>query len=260
VYRDTPSSTFGSFWATDRDYYPADSVPYTLPIDIAKVRQLRTSERYFSTFLIQAMISMTLRSSDISLPLSGPSLPYINPAASFSYDELFEPQQGTTSFSFPTPPPRPWLQNKLAGTPLADLLSSAGGGEGDVSDGCRGRRQWAGYYTVGANGTSLDPPMFLELYSSRAPTAPPNVELDHHECMYFDGEGHDGVGTFTLKGSCDMLTGTVVAAKAYVMESWTWRGMVTPFGMAGTWGPWADSGWWWIWPQEWSNDPATGPH
>ena len=265
VYTDSPSSTIGSFWATDRDYFiPADLEPYTLSITIAKVRQLRASERYFSTFLIQAMFSLNLRSLDISPPLPGPSLPYINPAASFSYDEPSEPQQGTTPFSIPSPPPRPWLQNKLAGTPLAELLSSADG-EGDASDGGGGRRQWAGYYTVGRQGTDLDPPMFLELYSIPAPTAPPpsNVEIDRHECIFFDGGGHDGVGTFTLRGNCHMLTGTVVVTKAYATHLWIWRGMVTPFGMAGTWGPWglgSANGWWWVWPREWSNDPATtGP-
>ena len=201
---------------------------------------------------------MTLRSSNTSLRLCAPSLPYINPAASFSYDEPFEPQQDATTFSFPSPPPRPWLRNRLAGTPLADLYSSAGGG-GDSRDGGRGRRHWAGYYTTGSNGTGLNPPMILELYSSGGPTAapPPTTEFNRLECMYFEGEGHDHVGTFTLKGSCNIHTGAMAATKAYAMHSWIWRGMVTPFGMAGTWGLESGSGWWWIWPQGWSNDPAT---
>jgi hypothetical protein len=261
VYTDSPFSALESFWATDKAYfYPADLDPYTLPIVITKARQLRTSECYFSTFLIQATISMTLRSSDISLPLRAPSLPSIHPAASFSHDEPLEPQ-GATPLSLPSPPPRPWLRNKLAGTPLAELLLSADS-ESDPGDGRRGRRLWAGYYTVGGDGTGLDPPMFLELFPSRGPTGPPppNVELDLTECMHFNGEGHDGVGTFTVKGSCNMRTGTVVATKAYTTHMWIWRGTVTPFGMAGTWGVGSASGWWWIWPQGWSSNPTTtGP-
>ncbi|KAH9983301.1 hypothetical protein BJV77DRAFT_1043705 [Russula vinacea] len=203
VYTDSPSSTIGSFWATDRDYFiPADLEPYTLSITIAKVRQLRASERYFSTFLIQAMFSLNLRSLDISPPLP-------------------------------------------AGRHAPGRTLSSADGEGDASDGGGGRRQWAGYYTVGRQGTDLDPPMFLELTLYRLPLSSSFKR------------------TFTLRGNCHMLTGTVVVTKAYATHLWIWRGMVTPFGMAGTWGPWglgSANGWWWVWPREWSNDPATtGP-
>jgi hypothetical protein len=75
------------------------------------------------------MIFMTL-GSDTSLALCPPTISYINPAISFSYDGLFEPQQAARPSSLFLPPPRPWLQNRLAGTPLAELLLSAGS-EGD---------------------------------------------------------------------------------------------------------------------------------
>jgi len=200
------------------------------------------------------MIFLTL-GSDTSLPLCPPSIPYINPAVSFSYDELFEPQQATSpSFLF-LPPPRPWLQNRLAGTPLAELLLSAGGGGGD-SD---GRSLWVGYYTIDDDETGQDPPMFLELYYVQGPLAfPPNAGTDPYETVHFRGEGHDSVGTFTLRGSCDTCTGAVTATKSYSTHEWNWQGMVTPFGMAGIWGDiLLGGGWWWIWPREWSNKPAT---
>jgi hypothetical protein len=237
-----------------------DFDPNTIPSLTISARQLRISDCYFSTFLIQAMISIALRSAT-SVPLQAPSLPYVNPAASFSYDEFFEPQLGTIP-SLLLPQARPWLRNRLAGTPLAELLSSTDI-EGDASNGRLSRRQWAGYYVYGNHETGFHPPMSLELYSVQGPIASPNQEPDSAEHMHFRGEGHDGVGTFTLSGTCNTSTGVVMATKAYLEDGWRWewRGMVTPFGMAGTWGvAEPDAGWWWIWPRVWSNNPATiGP-
>jgi hypothetical protein len=103
--------------------------------------------------------------------------------------------------------------------------------------------------------------MFLELYPVHGPIASPaNLEPDFIEWVHFRGEGHDGVGTFTLRGSCHKPTGEVTAIKAYATHQWKWQGMVTPFGMAGIWGLESNSGWWWIWPREWSNNSSTtGP-
>jgi hypothetical protein len=205
------------------------------------------------------MIFMTL-GSDTSLPLCPPSIPYINPAVSFSYDELFEPQQATGPSSLFLLPQRPWLQNRLAGTPLAELLLSASS-EGVDSVGRRaGHRLWAGYYTIDDGETSPDPPMFFELHYIQDPLGlPPHAGPGPSETMHFRGEGRDGVGTFTLRGSCDTRTGTVTARKSYATHEWNWQGMVTPFGMAGIWGDifLTGGGWWWIWPREWSDNPAT---
>jgi hypothetical protein len=151
--------------------------------------------------------------------LSPPSFPYINPLS--CYDELFD--LGTTS------PMRPWLLNGLAGTPLAGLSSSS------VA------RPWTGYYTI--HFTCRDPPMFLELRGTQLPEG---------DCVHFHGEGHDRPGTFSLAGNCNMQTGVVTATKSYIGHRWEWRGMITPFGMVGTWGTRPYGGWWWIWPREWS--------
>jgi hypothetical protein len=118
---------------------------------------------------------------------------------------------------------------------------------------------WAGYYTVQGDETA-GPPMFLELYSVKGPTGRlplPGLEPDPLERIDFRGEGHDGVGAFTLSGFCNIHTGVVTATKAYPTHEWRWRGMVTPFGMAGIWGLGPYTGWWWIWPREWSDYPAT---
>jgi hypothetical protein len=73
--------------------------------------------------------------------------------------------------------------------------------------------------------------------------------------VYFCGEGQDAVSAFTVSGMCDARTGAVYDVKEYVttMVQWQWRGMVTPFVMAGRWGSDRSGGWWWIWPQEWSD-------
>ena len=260
AYSVSPSSTFWSFWATDSvQGHSADSDPYTLTVAITEARQFRVSDRYLSTFLIQGMIFMRL-GSDTSLPLCPPSIPCINPAVSFFYDELFaEPHQATRRSSLFLPPPRPWLQNRLAGTPLAELLLSVGS-EGDDSDVRRvGRRPWAGYYTIDDDETGQDPPMFLELRYIQGPLALISAGPGPSETILFSGEGHDGVGTFTLRGSCDTRTGAVMARKSYATHEWSWQGMVTPFGMAGIWGDifLTRGGWWYIWPREWSNNPAT---
>ena len=242
--------------------YPVDLDPNTLPIATISAQQLRISDRYFSTFLIQAIISITLH-SHTSLPLGPPSLPYVNSAASFSYDEFFEPQLGTTH-SLLLPQARPWLRNRLAGTPLAELLSPAGS-DGDSSNGRRGRRLWAGYYTYEEGEASQHSPMvlelcplFLELYSVQDSSDFPNQERGPVE--YFGGEGHDGSGTSTYRGTCNTSTGVVVMTSTHTADDWEseWQGMVTPFGMAGIWSVESNiGGWWWIWPREWSNNSAT---
>ncbi|KAH9955941.1 hypothetical protein BC827DRAFT_1234839 [Russula dissimulans] len=189
-------------------------------------------ERHFVGFFIQSVLCVTLHleaaESDTGTPppLLAPSLSHIEPSS--CYDDPFE--LGRTTFQ------RPWLRDELAGTPLARLSTKRG-------------TPWAGYYTV-ANMTGRDPPMFLELRSAKSPRG------RMRGCKYFHGEGHDGVGTFTIEGICDTRSGTVNATKAYGAHSWQWRGVITPFGMVGAWGDlgWS-GGWWWIWPREWS--PAT---
>ncbi len=259
AYTDPPSSAFRSFLTTgDLQGHATDMDPYTLII--TQSTQHCISERYLSTFLIQATIFMTL-CSDTSLPLRAPWIPYINPAASSSYNNLTNltnsPDGIDPSFLF-LPPTRPWLESRLAGTSLTKLLSSADS-ESNAGDGGHGRLLWAGYYTID-DEAGVDPPMFLELFSLQDPNAlPPNAVPDPFKPMHFRGEGHDVIGPFTLEGVCEYISGAVRATKSYATHEWKWQGTVTPFGMAGIWYDHfvARSGWWWIWPKEWSNDPAT---
>ena len=277
VYTDSRDLSSAFHWPWETDAYNMYGYrrglhldPYTLPYTMNAFERRRLllllSERYFFAFLIQAMIFMTM-CSDTSLPLRTPSLPYINPASSFPYNKPSKPRRNTSSFSFPTPPPLPWLLNRPAGTPLAELLLSADS-EGNAGDGHCDRRLWAGYYvlrhddvTVATDDPVIDPFMFLELYTIKGPIDPlpfPILEPDPSERINLQGEGYDGIWRFTLQGYCNMRTGAVTATKAYATQEWPWRGMVTPFGMAGIWGLGSKWGWWWIWPREWS--ATTGPN
>ena len=131
--------------------------------------------------------------ADRSPLLLAPSRPHFDPSYNnyfFSHKPLDIVDIGTTTAPSFSRPLRPWLRNKLAGTPLADLSSTTG-------------RAWAGYYTVLGSGVR-DPLMFLELRST-----PPPLGSDadsKSDCVYFDGEGHDGVWTFTVMGVCDART------------------------------------------------------
>ena len=225
------------------------------------------SERYFDTFLFQAVlcVSLHLNAAHSDTPeqplLLAPSLAHFDPRSSPSYSyysyfgndagaplepgtpTITKPQQctsGTTLLSLPSCHMRPWLCEGLAGTPLANLSSTT-----DTA--------WAGYYTY-FGIEDRDPPTYIKLRA--APPPPPSDsdnDSDPNRRSHFSGEGHDGVGSFTLTGWCDAHTGYVSAIKAYEAQLWEWRGMLTPFGMAGIWGPEWGGGWWWIWPREWSS-------
>ena len=211
-----------NFWTLKQDamaWFFASQTPHSFRRNII-------SGCYFACFLIQTTLYLELHldaaaGTGVQLPLHAPSFPHIDPAS--LYNDLFEVGSTTTSS-------QPWLRNGLVGTPLTGLSPSAG-------------RPWAGYYTF-LHMTQRDPPMFFELRSS-GPT--PDTEPS---CLWFHGEGQDGVGPFSLEGSCDTRTGVVEATKAYIgAHGWRWSGFITPFGMVGKWG---NSGWWWVWPQEWS--------
>jgi len=226
-----PLSAFQrAFWISDEEPSAEERDPS--PGLFQELMHLSIPEQHFVGFFVQSVLCVTLHleaavlDTDTPPPLLAPSLQHIESPS--CYDEPFE--LGTTSFL------RPWLRDGLAGTPFARLSTTKG-------------TPWAGYYTA-VDVATRDPPMFLELRSA-------NSSQDAvPECMYFHGEGHDRAGTFTIDGACDTRAGTVSAIKDYEAHGWEWRGVITPFGMVGTWGRsgWS-GGWWWIWPREWS--PTT---
>ena len=72
--------------------------------------------------------------------------------------------------------------------PLAGLSSTTG-------------RVLAGYHTTSTDTGSRDPPMYLEPRSS-LPVGDTHVLVDSRcDSVYFRGESHEGVGTFTVVGA-----------------------------------------------------------
>ena len=230
---ETIESIFGDRWTEGLPDFAADllsSVEQNARALFFKRRGALTdivgaSMQYSACFLIQIKIHLELQFAAARRPLSllPPSIPPMNPT---SY-KLFE--LGSSDISWP------WLRDGLAGTPIARLASVSG----DI---------WAGYYTNWA--TELpDRTMFFTLDLVPHPA----VNGAAHE-IYFLGEGEDSVGSFSLEGTIGTRTGVVTARKTYVgARWWSWHGLITPFGMVGVWGTDARThGWWWIWPQEWS--------
>ena len=190
------------------------------------------SMQYSVCFLVQIRIRLRLHyeAARRLLSLLPPSIPPMDLAS--QYDEPYE--LGSDLILWP------WLRGGLAGTPITRLSSASGD-------------RWAGYYT--STVFELREPMFFKFDLAPAPT----VDGDAHR-VYFHGEGADSVGSFSLEGSADLQTGLVIARKSYVgIHWWSWNGLITPFGMVGVWGIESGAyGWWWIWPEEWSErSPAS---
>jgi len=240
----SPQSTFTAFTPRSRNNPPTPEF---------------VSECYFAVFFLQTILLAKLHldatSSGPFRPLLlPPSLPYFDArSSSFYYSSCYSCyghdspiERDAAAASSTSIPLRPWLRDGLAGTPFASLSSTTSSA-------------WAGYYTImGLARMGTDPPMHLEL---RSVPPPPNDDTDADavagsdpDHVHFYGEGRDGVGTFTVAGMCEKRTGVVKAIKAYTTHSWEWRGVLTPFGMGGVWGPGWGGGWWWIWPREWSPD------
>ncbi|KAH9969193.1 hypothetical protein BGW80DRAFT_646598 [Lactifluus volemus] len=233
----TVKSIFNNTWKTDywQDHYMSHTIterwtPNWFPISqplLSKDTSLthsRVSQRYCAGFIMQLRIFLDLIVFCANKPDMLPSLP--TPSLySIDRDSRYNgPFELDPDPSFP-----PWLRNGLVGTPFADLSFDAS-------------RPWGGYY-IYVGYIEPDFPMFFDLRFAEPPFSEP-------DCIYFDGEGHDDVGEFSLRGSCDTLTGAVWASKAYrEVDSphWYWSGMLTPFGMVGVWGEddSGDGGWWW---------------
>ena len=187
---------------------------------------------YSASFLILTAMRLRLHFDSNTAPreLLPPSLPPMDIAS--QYDESDELDSATFLW--------PWLRGGLAGTPLARLSSTSGG-------------RWAGHFTYGGASKMSDPPMIIELY-----LVPPTSATAAANKVYFRGQGAEtyatAVSSFTLEGASDTENGVVIATKKYGGGTrWDWHGVITPFGMVGVWGHGTQaSGWWWIWPQEWS--------
>lgn len=116
--------------------------------------------------------------------------------------------------------------------------------------------EWRGFYSVPSGRSTAtakyDPPMHGINFSARdlSPAGP--VEL-------IAMDGRDGVGAFSLVGTVSKSSGWVELRKEYRaiagttgLLSWKWYGVVTPFGIVGTWGQPRWGGWVWLWKAKWT--------
>lgn len=111
--------------------------------------------------------------------------------------------------------------------------------------------EWTGVYTIsfGLEGKAVfDPPMCGVKFST-------SLESDGNgnqtEDLHLKAEGWDGVAPFDLDGILSRHDGKVTMTKKYAPaaggHSWEWSLLMTPFGLAGSWGDRDLGGWVWLW-------------
>lgn len=97
--------------------------------------------------------------------------------------------------------------------------------------------EWVGFYNTsfGSPEVLFDMPMHGIRFQLR------NDRLE--------ASGEDGVGGFQLFGQLVLDTGEMSLTKRYNsgQPEWAWSCMMTPFGIAGTWGTSNYGGWLWLW-------------
>ncbi|MCJ1385650.1 hypothetical protein MMC17_008773 [Xylographa soralifera] len=104
--------------------------------------------------------------------------------------------------------------------------------------------EWVGYYCSSSEAawSYLDPPMRGIFFQ---------VEDEYQGGLVrLRAGGFDAVGSFTLTGTLHPGTGDVTMIKQYLgAHMWMWRGSLTPFGIAGSWG--GHNAWFWLWKADW---------
>lgn len=116
---------------------------------------------------------------------------------------------------------------------------------------------WQGYYTDDRDGEhNLEDPM----HDVNLSTSEPHSHPESNTKTVIDGSsrGRDRVGRFTIHGAV-YNDGEVLMTKQYSGGwEWSYKGFVTPFGIAGIWGDeeWDFGGYFWLWKKEWC-DPAA---
>ena len=109
--------------------------------------------------------------------------------------------------------------------------------------------EWVGYYSIFGPPMMVDPPM-TGIYFE---TIPEDHEYSHLSLESFrvHARGTDSIGDFTLSGWMEKQTGNFEITKQYIgSHSWSWTGLMTPFGLVGMWGESAD--WFWLWKRAWT--------
>ena len=118
--------------------------------------------------------------------------------------------------------------------------------------------EWVGYYCYSIGGLSTTPQIsdseMKGVYFRTVPEGSNGI-------LQLTSKGQDGVGPFTLTGRVSGTTGLLLMNKVYEggHPTWNWKGALTPFGIAGSWGDMSFGGWFWLWKRAWSKRPVPDP-
>lgn len=114
--------------------------------------------------------------------------------------------------------------------------------------------EWAGYYCYSRDlrGTDanlqvhFDQPMHGIRFST-------STQIDDPTTLEVYATGMDDLDGFHLTGEISSQTGRVILRKRYAHGVvWDYFGLMTPFGIVGSWGRDSWGGWFWLWPVAWS--------
>jgi hypothetical protein len=120
--------------------------------------------------------------------------------------------------------------------------------------------EWQGYYSYNPTFASIGIPINRVPCRFDAPMRKIRFEvLNTDSNLARATNGMDGIGPFGLDGTIELKTGKVHLVKQYLHSQlkWDWHGVVTGFGIVGTWGRegdlrgFAGRGWFWLWKKEW---------
>jgi hypothetical protein len=119
---------------------------------------------------------------------------------------------------------------------------------------------WMGYYSdERVPHQSLEEPMHsINLIARRSDLSKPGRV---RTIIDIASQGHDGVGKFALHGYI-RFDGSVLLTKRHDAGwEWIYKGFITPFGIAGSWGDQRldGLGYFWLWKKDWCNPEANYP-
>lgn len=133
--------------------------------------------------------------------------------------------------------PLPFAKDILTVLPFCHLTSMTS--KAFLEDG-----EWAGFYSMSfghMRTRTFDPPMRgVQFQVCDDPELP---------ARNLQARGQDEVGSFQLYGKIALKTGEMTLEKQYddYGPHWSWVCVMTPFGIAGTWGRDDWGGWVWLW-------------
>jgi hypothetical protein len=122
---------------------------------------------------------------------------------------------------------------------------------------------WIGYYSdEREREPNLEEPMHsINLIARKSDLPYQPAQTRTRTVIDVASKGRDGIGKFAMHGEIH-FDGSVILYKQYdVGWGWVYKGFVTPFGIAGSWGDrhLDGQGYFWLWKKDWCNPDASYP-